>query len=63
MNFIDQKSIEIDEFYMIDQQKRNVNKISRISINKFLEIMHSNLKRSLSRTRSKHVYYITFRND
>ncbi len=63
MNLIYQKSIEICESCMIDRQKRNVNKTSRISINKFLEIMHSDLEKSLSRTRSKHAYYMTFRND
>ncbi len=63
MNLIDQKSIEICELCMIDRQKRNVNKTSRISISKFLEIMHSDLEESLSRTRSDHVYYITFRDD
>jgi hypothetical protein len=63
MNLIDQKSIEICESCMIDRQKRNVNKTSRISISKFLEIVHSDLRESLSRTRSEHAYYITFRND
>jgi hypothetical protein len=63
MNLIDQKSIEICESCMIDRQKRNVNKTSRILVNKFLEIVHSDLKKLLSRTRSKHVYYMTFRND
>jgi hypothetical protein len=63
MNLIDQKSAEICESCMIDRQKRNVNKTSRISINKFLEIMHSDLKKSLSRTRSEHAYYITFKDD
>ncbi len=63
MNLIDQKSIEICESCMIDRQKRNVNKTSRISINKFLEIIHSDLESSLSRTRSKHAYYMTFRNN
>jgi hypothetical protein len=63
MNLIDQKSIEICESCMIDRQKRNVNKTSRISISKFLEIVHSDLRKSLSRTRSEHVYYIIFRDD
>ncbi len=63
MNLIDQKSIEICESCMIDKQKRNVNKTSRISISKFLQIMHSDLEKSLSRTRSDHVYYIMFKND
>jgi hypothetical protein len=63
MNLIDQKSIEICESCMIDRQKRNVNKTSRISVSKFLEIVHSDLRKSLSRTRSEHVYYMTFRND
>jgi hypothetical protein len=57
------KSNEICESCMIDRQKRNVNKTSRISVSKFLEIVHSDLKRLLSRTRSDHAYYITFRND
>jgi hypothetical protein len=48
---------------MIDRQKRNVNKTSRISISKFLEIVHSDLEESLPRTRSEHAYYMTFRND
>jgi hypothetical protein len=64
MNLMNQsKSIEICESCMIGRQKRNVNKTSRISASKFLEIVHSDLKRSLSRTRSGHVYYIIFRND
>jgi hypothetical protein len=63
MNLIDQKSIEICESCMIDRQKRNVNKTSRISASKFLEIVHSDLRNSLSRTRSEHVYYIIFRDD
>ncbi len=63
MNLIDQKSIEICESCMIDRQKRNVNKTSRISVSKFLEIVHSDLEESLSRTRSEHAYYITFRDD
>jgi hypothetical protein len=63
MNLIDQKSIEICESCMIDRQKRNVNKTSRISVSKFLERMHSDLEESLSRTRSDHAYYIIFRND
>jgi hypothetical protein len=63
MNLIDQKSIEICESCMIDRQKRNVNKTSRISVSKFLEIVHSDLRRSLPRTRSRHAYYMTFRND
>ncbi len=63
MNLIDQKSIEIFESCMIDRQKRNVNKIFRFSINKFLQIVHSDLRKSLSRTRSDHDYYIIFRND
>ncbi len=63
MNLIDQKSIEICESCMIDRQKRNVNKTSRISVSKFLEIVHSDLRRSLSRTRSEHAYYMTFRNN
>jgi hypothetical protein len=57
------KSIEICESCMIDRQKRNVNKIFRISVDKFLEIVHSDLRKSLFRTRSDHAYYITFRND
>ncbi len=63
MNLIDQKSAEICESCMIDRQKRNVNKTFRISISKFLHIIHSDLEESLSRTRSDHAYYITFRND
>jgi hypothetical protein len=63
MNFIDQKSIEICESCMIDRQKRNVNRTSRISVNKFLEIVHSDLEKSLSHTRSGHAYYMTFRDD
>ncbi len=63
MNLIDQKSIEICESCMIDRQKRNMNKTSRISVNKFLEIVHSDLEKLLSRTRSEHAYYMTFRND
>ncbi len=63
MNLIDQKSIEICKSCMIDRQKRNVNIASRISISKFLEIVHSDLEESLSRTRSEHAYYITFRDD
>ncbi len=63
MNLIDQKSIEICESCMIDRQKRNINKTSRTSVNKFLEKVHSDLRRSLSRTRSEHVYYKTFKND
>jgi hypothetical protein len=64
MNLIDQtKSDEICELCMIDRQKRNVNKTSRTSVSKFLEIVHSDLEESLSRTRSDHVYYMTFRND
>ncbi len=63
MNLIDQKSIEICESCMIDRQKRNVNKTSRTSISKFLEIVHSDLKKSLSRIRSDHVYYIIFKDD
>jgi hypothetical protein len=63
MNLIDRKSIEICESCMIDRHKRNVNKTSRISVNKFLEIVHSDLEKSLSRTRSRQVYYMTFRND
>ncbi len=63
MNLIDQKSIEICGSCMIDRQKRNVNKTSRTSVSKFLEIVHSDLRRSLSRTRSEHVYYIIFRDD
>jgi hypothetical protein len=54
MNLIDQKSAEICESCMIDRQKRNVNKTLRISINKFLQIMHFDLEESLSRTRSNH---------
>jgi hypothetical protein len=63
MNLIDQKPTEICEPCMIDRQKRNVNKTSRISVNKFLEIVHSDLEKSLSRTRSDHAYYIIFRDD
>ncbi len=63
MNLIDQKSIEICELCMIDRQKRNVNKTSRISVSKFLEIVHSDLRKSLPRIRSEHAYYMTFRND
>ncbi len=63
MNLIDQKSIEICESCMIDRQKRTVNRTSRTSVNKFLEIVHSDLKESLSRIRSNHAYYITFKND
>jgi hypothetical protein len=64
MNLIDQsKSDEICESCMTDRQKRNVNKTSRISVSKFLQIVHSDLGRSLSRTRSKHAYYIIFRDD
>jgi hypothetical protein len=64
MNLMNQsKSTEICESCMIDRQKRNVNKTFRISISKFLEIMHSDLRRSLSRTRSRHAYYMTFRDD
>jgi hypothetical protein len=63
-NLISQsKSNEICESCMIDRQKRNVNKTSRISVNKFLEIVHSDLEKSLSRTRSEHAYYIIFRDD
>jgi hypothetical protein len=40
MNFIDQKSIEVCESCIIERQKRNVNKILRISAIKFLEIMY-----------------------
>jgi hypothetical protein len=57
------ESIEVREPCMIDRQKRNVNRTSRTSISKFLEIVHSNLRESLSRTRSDHAYYITFRDD
>jgi hypothetical protein len=63
MNLIDQKSTKICESCMIDRQKRNVNRTSRTSVSKFLEIVHSNLRESLSRTRSDHAYYITFRDD
>ncbi len=64
MNLMNQsKSIEICESCMIDRLKRNVNKTSRTSASKFLEIVHSDLRRSLSRTRSEHVYYIIFRDD
>jgi hypothetical protein len=63
MNLIDQKSIDICESCMIDRQKRNVNRTSRISVSKFLQIVHSDLKGSLSRTRSDHAYYIIFRDD
>jgi hypothetical protein len=64
MNLMNQsKSIEICESCMIDRQKRNVNKIFRISATKFLEIVHTDLRESLSRTRSDHVHYMTFRND
>ncbi len=57
------KSIEICESCMIDRQKRNVNKTSRIFVIKFLEIVHTDLRESLSRTRSNHAHYMTFRND
>jgi hypothetical protein len=57
------KSIEICESCMIDRQKRNVNKTSRTSVSKFLEIVHTDLRRLLSRTRSDHAHYMTFRND
>jgi hypothetical protein len=63
MNLIDQKSIEICESCMIDRQKRNVNKTSRTSVSKLLEIVHSDLRKSLPRTRLGHAYYITFRDD
>jgi hypothetical protein len=57
------KSNKICESCMIDRQKRNINRTSRISVIKFLEIVHTDLRESLSRTRSRHVYYMTFRND
>jgi hypothetical protein len=57
------KSIEICESCMIERQKRSVNKIFRISASKFLEIVHSDLEELLSRTRSDHAYYVTFRDD
>ncbi len=57
------KSNEICESCMIDRQKRNVNKTSRISAIKFLEIVHTDLSESLSRIRSEHAYYMTFRDD
>jgi hypothetical protein len=57
------KSIEICELCMIDRQKGNVNKTSRVSVSKFLEIVHTDLRESLSRSRSDHAYYMTFRND
>jgi hypothetical protein len=64
MNLIDQsKSNEICGSCMIDRQERKINKTSRISVSKFLEIVHSDLRESLSRTRSGHAYYMTFRND
>jgi hypothetical protein len=63
MNLIDQKPAEICESCMIGRQKRNVNKTSRTSVSKFLEIVHSDLGGSLSRTRSGHAYYMTFRDD
>jgi hypothetical protein len=64
MNLMNQsKPTEICESCMIDRQKRNVNKTSRISASKLLEIVHSDLRRSLSRTRSEHAYYIIFRDD
>jgi hypothetical protein len=63
MNLIDQKPTEICGSCMIDRQKRNINKTPRTSVSKFLEIVHSDLERSLPRTRSEHAYYITFRDD
>jgi hypothetical protein len=57
------KSIEICESCMIERQKRNVNKTSRTSVSKFLEIVHTDLRESLSRIRSDHAHYMTFRND
>jgi hypothetical protein len=63
MNLIGQKSVEICGSCMIGRQKRNVNKTPRIPVSKFLEIVHSDLGGPLSRTRSGHAYYITFRDD
>ncbi len=64
LNLMNQsKSNEICESCMMSRQKRNINKTFRISVNKFLEIVHSDLRRSLSRTRSEHAYYMTFRDD
>ncbi len=64
MNLMKQsKSIEICESCIIDRQKRNVNKTSRTFVIKFLEIFHTDLKKSLSRTRSDHAHYMTFRDD
>jgi hypothetical protein len=64
MNLIDQaKSDDICGSCMIDRQERNINKTPRISASKFLEIVHSDLRKPLPRTRSGHVYYITFRDD
>ncbi len=57
------KSTEICDSYMIDRQKRNVNKTSRTSVSKFLEIVYTDLRKSLSRTQLNHAHYITFRND
>jgi hypothetical protein len=57
------KSNEICESCMIDRQKRNVNRIFRTSVIKFLEIVYTDLRESLSRTQSDHAHYMTFRND
>jgi hypothetical protein len=63
MNLINHEFDEICESCMINRQKRNVNKTFCISISKFLQIVHFDLEKSLSRTRSSLVYYIIFRDD
>jgi hypothetical protein len=63
INLMKQKSDEICELCMIDRQKRNMNKTSPISVSKFLEIVHTDLSESLSRTSLNHAHYMTFRND
>ncbi len=55
------KSNQICEFCMINRQKRNINKTSRIRIIKFLKIVHSDLKKSMLRTQEDFAYYMIFR--
>ena len=63
MNIVDFISKEICDNCMMKRQQRKINRIFRIRANEFLDIIHSNLRKSFSFTRKNERYYVIFKDD